>query len=151
MAGTLEVVWDDALAAYDFGPGHPLAPVRLELTMALARELGVFDAPGVSVTVPEPASHELLELQHDPAYIAAVQCAGPMARHRASHHARLSHPAHPRYPGTPAGTSTTTPQQPDRRVPTGPGWPPEPPPSRRGPSPATDIPSSRTTSCRPDN
>ena len=77
MAGTLKVIWDNALAAYDFGPGHPLAPVRLELTMALARELGVFDAPGVSVTVPEPASHELLELQHDPAYIAAVQCAGP--------------------------------------------------------------------------
>jgi len=43
----LQVVWDDALAAYDFGPGHPLAPVRIELTMALARELGVFDAPGV--------------------------------------------------------------------------------------------------------
>ena len=79
MAGTLEVIWDDALAAYDFGPGHPLAPVRLELTMALARELGVFDAPGVSVTVPEPASHELLALHHHSAYIAAVQCAGPMA------------------------------------------------------------------------
>ena len=79
MVGTLKVFWDDAFAGYDFGPGHPLAPVRLELTMALARELGVFDAPGVSVTVPEPASHELLELQHDPAYIAAVQCAAPMA------------------------------------------------------------------------
>ena len=76
---TLQVVWDDALAAYDFGPGHPLAPVRIELTMALARELGVFDAPGVSVTVPGPASQGLLELQHDPAYIAAVRCAGPMA------------------------------------------------------------------------
>ena len=79
MAGTLEVVWDDALAAYDFGPGHPLAPVRLELTMALARGLGVFDAPGVWLAAPGPASDALLELQHDPAYIAAVRCAGPMA------------------------------------------------------------------------
>ena len=52
VEGTLQVVWDEALAAYDFGPGHPLAPVRVELTMALARGLGVFDAPGVSVAVP---------------------------------------------------------------------------------------------------
>ena len=74
--GTLQVVWDEALAAYDFGPGHPLAPVRIELAMALARELGVLDAPGVSVAVPEPACDALLELVHDPAYIAAVRRAG---------------------------------------------------------------------------
>ena len=47
------VVWDDALAAYDFGPGHPLAPVRVELTMALARELGVLARRGLHV-VPRP-------------------------------------------------------------------------------------------------
>ncbi len=40
MGEKLQVVWDDALAAYDFGPGHPLAPVRVELAMALARETG---------------------------------------------------------------------------------------------------------------
>ncbi len=39
----LAVVWDDALAEYDFGPDHPLAPVRVELTIALARALGVLD------------------------------------------------------------------------------------------------------------
>ena len=76
MGDTLEVVWDEALAAYDFGPGHPFAPVRIELTMALARGLGVFDAPGVSLAVPEPACDALLELLHDPAYIAAVRRAG---------------------------------------------------------------------------
>ena len=73
MGDTLEVVWDDALAAYDFGPGHPFAPVRIELTMALARGLGVFDAPGVSLAVPESACDALLESLHDPAYIAAVR------------------------------------------------------------------------------
>ena len=72
VGDTLEVVWDDALAAYDFGPGHPFAPVRIELTMALARGLGVFDVPGVSLAVPEPCD-ALLELLHDPAYIAAVR------------------------------------------------------------------------------
>ena len=70
VGDTLEVVWDDALAAYNFGPGHPFAPVRIELTMALARGLGVFDVPGVSLAVPEPACDALLEFLHDPAYIA---------------------------------------------------------------------------------
>ncbi len=73
---TLQVVWDDTLTEYDFGPGHPLAPVRVELTMALARGLGVLDLPGVSLIGAEPASDELLELVHDPAYIAAVRRAG---------------------------------------------------------------------------
>ena len=73
VGDTLEVVWDDALAAYNFGPGHPFAPVRIELTMALARGLGVFDVPGVSLAVPEPACDALLEFLHDPAYIAAIR------------------------------------------------------------------------------
>ncbi len=76
MGGTLQVVWDEALTGYDFGPGHPLAPVRVALTMALARELGVLDAPGVSMSVPEPAGDDLLGLIHDDAYIAAVRHAG---------------------------------------------------------------------------
>ena len=37
MAGSLTLVWDERLIGYDFGPGHPLAPVRVELTMALAQ------------------------------------------------------------------------------------------------------------------
>src|ERR1035441_10430274 len=37
MACTLHVAWDDKLAGYDFGSGHPLAPVRVKLTIELAR------------------------------------------------------------------------------------------------------------------
>ncbi|PSK92806.1 acetoin utilization protein AcuC [Murinocardiopsis flavida] len=76
MACSLRIAWDDGLTAYNFGPQHPLAPVRVELTMALARELGVFDAPGVSFADVEPASRELLELVHHPDYITAVERAG---------------------------------------------------------------------------
>ena len=79
MTCSLAVSWDDRLTGYDFGPGHPLAPVRVELTMALAREFGVFDNSGVSVTVPEPATQEQLELVHDAAYIEAVRRAGDRA------------------------------------------------------------------------
>jgi acetoin utilization protein AcuC len=76
---SLAVSWDDQLTGYDFGPGHPLAPVRVELTMALAREFGVFDPPEVSLIAPEPAPDELLELIHDPAYLEAVRRAGELA------------------------------------------------------------------------
>ena len=73
MSCTLTVAWDQRLTGYDFGPGHPLAPVRVELTMALAGALGVLAAPGVSLTVPVPASDAELQLVHDPRYIAAVR------------------------------------------------------------------------------
>jgi acetoin utilization protein AcuC len=80
MTCTLHVAWDDRLTSYDFGPGHPLAPVRVELTMALARSMGVLDAAGVSLAAPEPATQEQLELVHDPEYIDAVRraAADPM-------------------------------------------------------------------------
>jgi acetoin utilization protein AcuC len=73
VACTLEVAWDERLTGYDFGPGHPLAPVRVELTMALAAELGVLSAPGVTVVRPEPASDAELAFIHEPAYIGAVR------------------------------------------------------------------------------
>jgi acetoin utilization protein AcuC len=76
VAGPLTLAWDERLTGYDFGPGHPLAPVRVELTMALARELGVLALPSVSVLAPRPAQQDELELVHDAAYIDAVRQAG---------------------------------------------------------------------------
>ncbi len=61
MTGTFTLVWDERLTKYDFGPGHPLAPVRVELTIALARELGVLDRP--EVTVLAPVSAQVTELE----------------------------------------------------------------------------------------
>src|SRR5450759_2927147 len=78
MACTLALAWDERLAAYDFGPGHPLAPIRVELTIELARAFGVLSLAGVSVGAPALATDAELELVHDPAYIAAVRRAsGP--------------------------------------------------------------------------
>jgi acetoin utilization protein AcuC len=77
---TMHVAWDERLAGYDFGPGHPLAPVRVELTMELARAFGVLTEPGVDVAAPGPATDAELELIHDPDYIAAVRRAGDAAR-----------------------------------------------------------------------
>jgi acetoin utilization protein AcuC len=76
MACTLHVAWDDQLASYDFGAGHPLAPVRVELTIELARAFGLLAADGVSVESSAPATDEHLETMHVQPYIAAVRQAG---------------------------------------------------------------------------
>jgi acetoin utilization protein AcuC len=76
MSGSLAVAWDEALTRYDFGPGHPLAPVRVALTMALASDLGVLSAPPVSVFEPPPATDAELAMVHDDDYIFAVRQAG---------------------------------------------------------------------------
>ena len=49
MSASVLVPWDEALVGYDFGPDHPLNPLRVDLTMRLARELGVLDLPTVTV------------------------------------------------------------------------------------------------------
>ncbi|MEV6489600.1 acetoin utilization protein AcuC [Actinoplanes sp. NPDC051633] len=72
--GATAVVWDESLLGYDMGD-HPLDPVRVELTMALARELGVLDRPGVRMVVPEPAGEEALTRVHSAEYLAAVRVA----------------------------------------------------------------------------
>jgi acetoin utilization protein AcuC len=76
MSGSLTVAWDDALTHYDFGPGHPLAPVRVVLTMELARQLGVLSEPSVTMVSPAPATDAELATAHDDDYIEAVRRAG---------------------------------------------------------------------------
>jgi acetoin utilization protein AcuC len=69
---TTTVVWDPALLAYDMGD-HPLNPVRVELTIALARELGVLDRPGVRTVTAKPADDAALTRIHRPDYLDAVK------------------------------------------------------------------------------
>jgi acetoin utilization protein AcuC len=68
------VVFEPTLTEYDFGPSHPMSPVRVDLTMRLARDLGVLDRLRV---VPAPmAGDDLIATVHDAALIDAVQRAG---------------------------------------------------------------------------
>ena len=81
MTCALYVAWDERLAAYDFGAGHPMASVRVELAIELARAFGLFTQAGVSVEGPVPATDAELELVHDPRYIAGVRLAGTLGMH----------------------------------------------------------------------
>lgn len=69
----MAVTWGEELTAYDFGPRHAMAPIRLELTMALAQALGVLNRANVSVLPVECASDKELGLVHTEAYVAAVR------------------------------------------------------------------------------
>ena len=37
----LRLAWDEVFLTYDFGEGHPMAPLRLDLSVRLMRELGL--------------------------------------------------------------------------------------------------------------
>jgi acetoin utilization protein AcuC len=71
MSGEAMLVFDDGLTAYDFGGGHPMSPIRVQLTIRLASALGVLDELKV---VPAPTADDaLLETVHTAEYVAAVK------------------------------------------------------------------------------
>jgi acetoin utilization protein AcuC len=79
MTGPACLVYDDLLTAYDFGSRHPLNPIRVKLTIALAAELGILrteSAPnGLPVVEAPIAPDELLATVHEVDYIKAVRAA----------------------------------------------------------------------------
>jgi acetoin utilization protein AcuC len=70
--GRVALVHDDAMVRYDFGPEHPLAPVRVELTVALIRELGLL-GDGADEVLPGAFDTDELLRRHRPEFVAAVQ------------------------------------------------------------------------------
>lgn len=73
------VVWEDALASYDFGPGHPMSPVRLELTALLCERMGLLSRPGVRLLPAPVADDAQLAAVHDEEFIDAVRRASDPA------------------------------------------------------------------------
>lgn len=73
MSAQAMVIWDPSFTAYDFGPTHPMQPVRLDLTARLCEAFGLFDHDDVAVVNPPVASDDVLARVHDPDYIAAVR------------------------------------------------------------------------------
>ncbi|WP_175409283.1 acetoin utilization protein AcuC [Streptomyces sp. TRM64462] len=73
MSGRALLMWDDAVTGYDFGPSHPMDPVRLALTMGLVRAFELDRA--VDVVSAKPAGDSTLRLVHREDYVAAVRAA----------------------------------------------------------------------------
>src|SRR6476620_11341807 len=85
MPTQAEVVWDPGFTRYDFGPTHPMSPVRLDLTARLCDAFGLFDLPDVHRLDPGIASDALLETVHSAAYVAAVKAAPSTPRRPTAH------------------------------------------------------------------
>jgi acetoin utilization protein AcuC len=73
MTARTAVVWNERFLGYDLGGHHPLDPVRLDLTIRLATELGVLD--GVELLDAQPAPDAEIERIHVGEYLAAVRAA----------------------------------------------------------------------------
>ena len=66
------VLWDESMLGYNLGD-HPLDPVRLELTIALARDLGILDRENVTVEKPTPAADAEIRTVHTAEYVDATK------------------------------------------------------------------------------
>lgn len=74
MSGRARLMWDEAVTGYDFGPGHPMDPVRLALTMRLIETYGLERGPdAVEVISAKSAGDSTLRLVHREDYVAAVR------------------------------------------------------------------------------
>jgi acetoin utilization protein AcuC len=71
-AGRVALIWDDRVAAYDFGRGHPLAPVRVELTIDLIRRCGLL-GEGVDELRPAPFDEANLLRLHREDFVDTVR------------------------------------------------------------------------------
>ncbi|MDQ3537919.1 MAG: acetoin utilization protein AcuC [Actinomycetota bacterium] len=67
------LIWNDDPLHYDFGPTHPLKPIRVQLTVELIRACGLTEAGSV-LTLPRAAfgDDDVLRL-HGEAYVDAVR------------------------------------------------------------------------------
>ncbi|MFB6604993.1 acetoin utilization protein AcuC [Streptomyces noursei] len=72
MSGRAQLMWDEAVTGYDFGPGHPMDPVRLALTMRLVEAYELHRGP-LEVVAAKPAGDSTLRLVHREDYVAAVR------------------------------------------------------------------------------
>ena len=73
LSHRLAYVYSDDFLKYDFGPGHPLTPIRLKLTYELSRAKGLFEDQRVKIISPRIATEEEVRLFHSEEYVNLVK------------------------------------------------------------------------------
>ncbi|KUF17476.1 acetoin utilization protein AcuC [Streptomyces silvensis] len=73
MSGRAQLMWDEAVTGYDFGPQHPMDPVRLALTRSLIDAFGL--DRDLDVVAAKRAGESTLGLVHREDYVRAVKAA----------------------------------------------------------------------------
>jgi acetoin utilization protein AcuC len=77
------LIWSDDQLRYDFGPDHPLKPVRVALTVGLIRACGLVDAAGALVLPRDRFTTDDVLRMHDEPYVEAVVAASQRPENRA--------------------------------------------------------------------
>ena len=73
MSGKTGFVYSEDYMKYDFGPTHPLRPIRLKLTYDLLRETKVLGDPSIETYQPRQATENELLTVHTKEYIEEVK------------------------------------------------------------------------------
>ena len=73
MSHPTALIWSDDRLRYDFGPEHPLKPVRVELTVSLIRACGLTGVADVRTLAPDPFGEDDVVRLHAPDYVETVK------------------------------------------------------------------------------
>jgi acetoin utilization protein AcuC len=73
MPDKVVLIYTDQYQKYDFGPEHPLRPLRLKLTYDLMEKLNLLSHKRREIKEPIVASQEQIERAHDPEYVEVVK------------------------------------------------------------------------------
>ncbi|MFW9770967.1 MAG: acetoin utilization protein AcuC [Candidatus Thorarchaeota archaeon] len=72
MAAKVALIYTDKYQAYNFGPQHPLRPLRLKLTHSLMEKLGLLNSENLEIIEPRIATKEEIERIHATEYVNVV-------------------------------------------------------------------------------
>ena len=73
MPDKVALIYTDQYQKYDFGPDHPLRPLRLKLTYDLMEKLNLLKHDRIEIKKPIMATKEQLERVHDSEYVDVVK------------------------------------------------------------------------------
>jgi len=73
MPDKVALIYTDQYHQYNFGPEHPLRPLRLKLTYDLMEQLNLFKHNRIELVEPSMATVEQIERAHDPEYVDVVK------------------------------------------------------------------------------
>ena len=73
MGGKTGLVWDEGFLDYNFGPQHPLRPIRVKMTYELIRSKGILQQGSVEIVKPRLATREEILLFHENDYVRLVE------------------------------------------------------------------------------
>jgi len=94
------LIFSEDYLKYDFGPQHPLKPIRLELTYELLKAYEIFDDPEIGLSAPRMATDDELILVHTPEYVNLIKkFSRPENTVRAAYEVGLGPGDNPIFPG----------------------------------------------------